>query len=183
MNDFEKRLAPNVLDAIDIAVEVRDPHGKTTYINPAFTRVMGYPPHAIVGQDGAGVLGEAWPLPTPGKAIVSAAHCNRYEGGGIACEATASALTGDHGKLDGYIILRRPMQPAARPETPSSADDPDDMDLAHELRTPLNVIIGYSELLIEDAEQAGRSQEVTDLQRIHQAGKQLQALIQRLMRP
>src|SRR5262249_43405363 len=45
---------------------------------------------------------------------------------------------------------------------------------SHELRTPLNAIIGYSEMLLEDADDPT---EVEDLNRIHRAGKHLLALI------
>jgi signal transduction histidine kinase len=51
-------------------------------------------------------------------------------------------------------------------------------NMSHELRTPLNAIIGYSEMLQEEAEQQGRAADfVTDLQKIHSAGKHLLALI------
>ena len=50
-------------------------------------------------------------------------------------------------------------------------------NMSHELRTPLNAIIGYSELLLEDAEEAGDTDLQKDLQRIHGAGKHLVALI------
>ncbi len=49
--------------------------------------------------------------------------------------------------------------------------------MSHELRTPLNAIIGYSELLQEEAEDAGQSQALPDLERIHSAGKHLLGLI------
>jgi signal transduction histidine kinase len=49
--------------------------------------------------------------------------------------------------------------------------------MSHELRTPLNAVIGYSELLVEDAEQEGRTDQLPDLHRIHGAGKHLLALI------
>jgi signal transduction histidine kinase/DNA-binding response OmpR family regulator len=49
--------------------------------------------------------------------------------------------------------------------------------MSHELRTPLNAIIGYSELLLEDAEDANNPSEVEDLTRILAAGKHLLALI------
>ena len=49
--------------------------------------------------------------------------------------------------------------------------------MSHELRTPLNAIIGYSELLQEEAEDAGHSDALPDLERIHSAGKHLLGLI------
>jgi signal transduction histidine kinase/CheY-like chemotaxis protein len=49
--------------------------------------------------------------------------------------------------------------------------------MSHELRTPLNAVIGYSELLLEDAEAAGSTDKVADLKRIHGAGKHLLRLV------
>ena len=50
-------------------------------------------------------------------------------------------------------------------------------NMSHELRTPLNAIIGYSEMLMEDAEDLGEEMFVEDLQKIEGAGKHLLALI------
>ena len=50
-------------------------------------------------------------------------------------------------------------------------------NMSHELRTPLNAIIGYSELLQEDALDLGEEDFVSDLERIHNAGKLLLTLI------
>jgi signal transduction histidine kinase len=49
--------------------------------------------------------------------------------------------------------------------------------MSHELRTPMNAIIGYSEMLIEDAEDSGQDATVGDLKKIRSAGQQLLALI------
>src|SRR5688500_18913950 len=49
--------------------------------------------------------------------------------------------------------------------------------LLHTLRTPLNQIIGYSEMLIEQAEEQGQHSFVSDLRNAHAAGKQLLAII------
>jgi signal transduction histidine kinase/CheY-like chemotaxis protein/ligand-binding sensor domain-containing protein len=50
-------------------------------------------------------------------------------------------------------------------------------NMSHELRTPMNAIIGYSEMLQEEAEDTGQSAFVPDLQKIHGAGKHLLGLI------
>ena len=55
--------------------------------------------------------------------------------------------------------------------------------LLHDLRTPLNLIIGYSEMLIEQAQEQSQDDFVPDLQRILDAGKQLLALIQNSFHP
>lgn len=49
--------------------------------------------------------------------------------------------------------------------------------LLHDLRTPLNHIIGYTEMLIEQAQEQGQDDFVPDLRKTHAAGKQLLALI------
>jgi len=49
------------------------------------------------------------------------------------------------------------------------------------LRNPLNAILGYSEMLTEDASDRGETQVVRDLQRIHSAGKDLLALINHIL--
>jgi len=50
-------------------------------------------------------------------------------------------------------------------------------NMSHELRTPMNAIIGYSEMLAEDAEDEGCGELVPDLEKINTAGKHLLALI------
>lgn len=49
--------------------------------------------------------------------------------------------------------------------------------MSHEFRTPLNAIIGYSEMLEEDAEDMGQAYIIPDLQKIQVASKHLLALI------
>ncbi|MEZ5959371.1 MAG: ATP-binding protein [Hyphomonadaceae bacterium] len=49
--------------------------------------------------------------------------------------------------------------------------------MSHELRTPLNAIIGYSEMLMEEAEADGRDSDIADLQRVLSSARQLLHLI------
>ena len=51
--------------------------------------------------------------------------------------------------------------------------------MSHELRTPLNAIIGYSEILLDDAD--GDPIETQDLDRIREAGKHLLKLVNRIL--
>jgi signal transduction histidine kinase/CHASE3 domain sensor protein len=50
-------------------------------------------------------------------------------------------------------------------------------NMSHELRTPLNAVIGYSEMIQEEAEERGLQGSVADLERIRGAGRHLLELI------
>jgi signal transduction histidine kinase len=53
--------------------------------------------------------------------------------------------------------------------------------MSHELRTPLNAVIGYSQMLLEDAEIEGDSASVADLTKIHMAGQHLLKLVNEIL--
>jgi len=53
----------------------------------------------------------------------------------------------------------------------------------HELRTPVNHIIGYSEMLREEAEDLGLSDFIPDLQQMREGGDQLLSVIEDLLNP
>jgi signal transduction histidine kinase len=62
--------------------------------------------------------------------------------------------------------------------------NPDPASLAHlrhELRTPLNHILGYSEMLLEDAGEAGELP--AELQRIRGEGQALLAVVENALAP
>jgi signal transduction histidine kinase/HAMP domain-containing protein len=54
-------------------------------------------------------------------------------------------------------------------------------NMSHELRTPLNAIIGYSQMLQEEAEDAGDSMQLADLKKIENAGNHLLGLINSIL--
>jgi len=77
----------------------------------------------------------------------------------------------------GHKALNTELQDAGRAQRAFLAN------LRHELRTPLNAIIGYSEMLIEDAEDQSHNNFISDLHRIHSAGSQLLALVNDILDP
>jgi signal transduction histidine kinase len=54
-------------------------------------------------------------------------------------------------------------------------------NMSHELRTPLNAVIGYSEILLEDAQAEGRQELTADLKRINIAGQHLLSLVNNVL--
>jgi len=69
----------------------------------------------------------------------------------------------------------RNLTTAARQASAAKADFVAGM--SHELRTPLNAIIGYSQLLLEEAEEEHDGETVADLAHVHKAGSDLLSLI------
>ena len=55
--------------------------------------------------------------------------------------------------------------------------------MRHQLRTPINAMIGYSEMLLEDAAERGQEDFIPDLQRIHTASNQLLAHVNDIFDP
>lgn len=54
--------------------------------------------------------------------------------------------------------------------------------IRHDLRTPLNAVLGYAEMLMEEAADLGQESFIAELQKIHTAGKEMLALIDSLVR-
>ncbi len=69
--------------------------------------------------------------------------------------------------------LRRAMEEAERSNRQKSVFL---AKMSHQLRTPLNAVIGYSEILLEDAKE-NEDEQIADLQRINSAGKHLLSLV------
>src|SRR5262249_11329977 len=55
--------------------------------------------------------------------------------------------------------------------------------LRHELRTPLNHIIGYAEMILEDAEDPAVAPLVADLRALHADARHLLSLVNTLLAP
>ena len=66
-------------------------------------------------------------------------------------------------------------------EAANSAKDAFLMTMTHELRTPLNAVIGYSDLLMEQAEDENQKQYIGELEKIKSAGQHLARIIQDIL--
>lgn len=75
---------------------------------------------------------------------------------------------------DREIHLREAVEKA---ELASGAKSAFLANMSHELRTPLNAIIGYSEMMLEDAQDEGADERVSDLQKVRGSGRHLLGLI------
>jgi PAS domain S-box-containing protein len=89
----------------------------------------------------------------------------------VIADQSRVALMGMYHDISELTEARREAEGANRAKSQFLAN------MSHELRTPLNAIIGYSEMLQEEAQDAGLASFVADLDKIHTAGKHLLSLI------
>ncbi len=199
------RLLATAVQATGDIMEITNPSAVYQYVNPAFTKILGFLPEDVIGQ-------------TPAKLIRSEAHEPGYfkridetltagqvwqgmlvsrntRGDLVYLETTISPVSNQRGEITHHVAVKRDVTERLKREealerTNQALSQARDAALAasrskseflanmsHELRTPLNAIIGYSELLKEDAEDDGRSDVVADLERIRSSGAHLLELI------
>jgi len=173
---------------------VLDARGRIRTVNRAAQRLLGYDerellglPFALVCPDlfeGVGnttldKLGSQSNLETAYRArdgrripvSFSTAHMREADGSvqGIVC--VAQDITERKRYEEELKVAKVAAEDANRTKSMFLAN------MSHELRTPLNAILGYSEMLVEEAEDLGDTSFVPDLKKIHAAGKHLLGLI------
>ncbi len=97
--------------------------------------------------------------------------------GGQAAETLSGVVLAFRDIRERKVFERDLMQAKDAAEASSRTKSQFLANMSHELRTPMNAILGYSEMLQEEAEEEGLEEFVPDLQKIQGAGRHLLALI------
>jgi len=86
-----------------------------------------------------------------------------------------------HDITEQHRVLQELEEAKSQAEEGSHAKSQFLANMSHEFRTPLNAIIGYSEILREDAVETGQTECIVDLDRINVAGRHLLALVNEVL--
>ncbi len=192
--DHERRTLRDAIASINEAFVLYDPHDRVALNNARYQELYGV---NVLGASFRDLLkaavkngkielggrsGEAWiaerlahrARPTGsltyqfGDRWVQIVERRTYDGGTVAIYADITELKHREEELE---RARAEAEHATQVKSEFLAN------MSHELRTPLNAIIGYSQLLQEDAEDAGQTDTVADLKKIENAGNHLLGLI------
>jgi hypothetical protein len=172
-----------------VAIVNLDREFRITSCNPAFEKMFGYAAEEVIGinldelvqTEGTRAEGKAYTEQTmAGKKAVGIGQRRRKDGSLVDVEiASIPVMVGDEmvGMLALYHDISELLQARREAEGASRSKSQFLANMSHELRTPLNAIIGYSEMLVEEAEDAGNEAMLADLAKIHSAGRHLLSLI------
>jgi len=175
------------------------------YVNPAYTRVLGVSASDAEGKTPAQLVRSGVHPPEFFKEIERTLSAGRVWSGRLVSrntrgdlvylDTTLAPVADDTGQITHHVAVKRDVtervqREQALEETNRALRQARDAalqasrakseflaNMSHELRTPLNAIIGYSELLMEDAEASSQAELHADLKKIHASGSHLLSLI------
>ena len=200
----QTRILQSILDSMSDGVIVADETGRFILSNPAAAEILRLDASDALTQQWAErhgfflpdmvtpCSGDAFPLMQAirGHAVERAELfvVDDTRAPGIWLSVDATPLKDEDGVLHNGVAIFRNITAHKRveeallkakeaAEATSRAKSQFLANMSHELRTPLNAIIGYSEMLREQAAETGQEESISDLKKIHGAGKHLQALI------
>jgi PAS domain S-box-containing protein len=188
-----KTYADNILASMAESLIVLDPRGTIVTVNKASLDLLGYTPELLLGKHFTLVLPDFGALITDAEPPIGAHEpversYRNAEGRPVPVLFSHARLPESQGERGGSVCvasditqlkqaensLREAKQIA---EEASLAKSRFLANMSHELRTPLNAVIGYAEMLLEEAEERKIVGSAEDVRKIQFAGKHLLGLI------
>ena len=184
----QKQYFEDLVRASPVAIVTLDSEGRVVSCNPAFENMFDYSSNEIIG----GKLDQL--ITTESNRLEAVSYTqqaldrpihvirkrHRKDGSEIDVEifGVPVIVEGQQvGALGLYHDISELLKAQEEAESANKAKSQFLANMSHELRTPLSAIIGYSELLAEEAEDLGQEDFIPDLEKIRSAGKHLLALI------
>ena len=178
-----------IVDSHAIVAET-DAQGRITAVNDAFCRISGYSRPELLGQTHRLINSGVHPK-SMWSDMYRTVHqsgtwhgevCNRAKDGSLYwVETTIAALYDDHGQIRGYFAIRADITALkaaqAQAEAASRSKSEFLANMSHEIRTPMTAILGYADLLTEDADDPARARRREYIDTIKRNGEHLLAII------
>src|SRR4051812_18341279 len=186
-------------------IELGNTSAVLQYVNPAYTRVLGLKASEAEGKTPAQLVRSGVHPPeffqeidrtlSEGRVWSGRLISRNTRGDLVYLDTTLAPVCNESGEVTHHVAVKRDVtervqREQALEETNRALRQARDAalqasrakseflaNMSHELRTPLNAIIGYSELLMEDAEAGAQPELHADLKKIHSSGTHLLSLI------
>ncbi|CAN5713284.1 hypothetical protein BH23GEM9_BH23GEM9_33580 [soil metagenome] len=178
-----------VVENSPVAIVTLELDGRIRSLNPAFGELFGYTQEEAVGRllddlissdDTHGQAVAFTEDAVAGETVVGMGRRHRKDGSFVDVELAGIPVDVD-GERVGLLAMYHDVTELLRAQREAEAANATKSqflaNMSHELRTPLNAIIGYSEMLMEEAEDVGDDGYLPDLRKIHTSGRHLLGLI------
>ncbi len=185
-----RKYTDNILSSMAESLVVLDERGTIQTVNDATLVLLGRRARDLVGQPYTTVLPDYGEHPGDHREQHEPVERSymHSDGRAVSILLTRSRLGDETGRAIGSVCvasditqlkdaensLREAKQLA---EEASLAKSRFLANMSHELRTPLNAVIGYAEMLLEEADERGLAASAEELRKIQLAGKHLLGLI------
>lgn len=175
-----------------VAIVTLDPDHHVVSCNPVFEALYGYAAGEITGRslddlittEATRAAAVAYTRQAGDHAVRGIGQRRRKDGTLVDVEVLAvPVIVGGKrvGMMGLYHDITELLKTRRAAEEANAAKSHFLASMSHELRTPLNAILGYSEMMQEDAEDAGHTEMIPDLQRVQAAGRHLLNLINEVL--
>jgi len=152
-------------------VLITDPQGNIEYVNPKFCELTGYSPEEVLGHNprllksgrqSPAFYQELWRLITAGRTWKGELVNRKKDGTCYWESASISPISNDKGEITHFVAIKEDITArkmletnllAAKEATEAANRAKSEFlaNMSHELRTPLNSIIGFSQILQNEA--------------------------------
>ena len=161
----EKDKLIQAIEQVRESIVITDIDGTVTYVNPVFSHITGYSAEEVVGENprilksgfhDSDFYASMWETLTSGKTWNGRMTNKKKNGSLYLEEATISPIHVHHGKVVGYIGVKRDITESVKlQEAYQQAQKVESIGrlaggVAHDLNNLLSPIIGYGEILLED---------------------------------
>jgi len=194
----ERRKLFHAVDQSPNMIIITDDQGVIEYINPSVTKICGYAPDDVIGENprvlqsgetSPSVYANLWQSILSGHEWKGELKNRRKDGSTFWAHAIISPVKDENGNITHFVSMHeditrrkeielRERQAKEQAETANRSKSELLANMSHELRTPLNAILGFSDAMkIEMFGPLGHEKYHDYLNDIHDSGTHLLAII------